>query len=344
MNFRIISSPHLHDNSRVSTIMLQVLAALVPGVLVAYWFFGAGVLIQLGIAISTTLSCEALMLKLRKRPLLPFLSDGSAIVTACLLALCIPPLSPWWLVVIGCAFAIIIAKHLYGGLGYNPFNPAMIGYVVLLISFPLEMTRWQTPIPLLAETLNIMQIWQLIFTGELPYELALDAFTSATPLDHFKTGVGLGQTSTTLFANPLYGQIAGVGWEWIGAAFAAGGLWLMYKKVIGWQIPIAMLLTIACLALLFQLIAPEQHLGIGFHWFAGGTMLGAFFIATDPVTASTTPRGRIFYGMGIGAITFIIRIWGGYPDGIAFGVLLMNMAVPTLDYYTQPRVLGETGK
>lgn len=340
MRFFRASSPHLPPPNSVAVVMRRVLYAMVPGIAAMVGFFGIGVLVNITIAALTALATEALMLALRGRPVKTFISDYSALVTALLLALALPPLAPWWLPVIGVAFAIVFGKHLYGGLGYNPFNPAMLGYVVLLISFTREMSLWPAPLPLAETTLGPLEILRAMFSGELPTGLSWDALSQATPLDHMEMQLGLARTLTEISTDPVWGAFAGVGWEWINLAFLAGGLWLIHKKVIGWQIPAGMLGGLALMAAVFWAVDPDTHPGILFHLFSGSIMLGAFFIATDPVTAATTPKGRVIYGLGIGSIVFVIRTWGAYPDGIAFGVLLMNMAAPLIDQYTRPRVYG----
>lgn len=337
MQFNQASSPHLAPVDSVQRVMRTVLWALLPGIAAAWYLFGWGVLTNIAIAMLTALLCEALMLALRKKPLRMFLRDGSALVTALLLALCLPQLAPWWLTVLATAFAIIVAKHLYGGLGYNPFNPAMVGYVVALISFPTEMTQWVIPH-------TDMSLWETLtwqFTGVMTYLEGIHGYTQATPLDTLKTQLGQGLTVGELADRPWWGVLGGQAWETLGAAFLLGGLWLLFRRVITWHIPVAMLLTLFLCALVFYTYDPDRYAPPLFHLFSGGTLLGAFFIATDPVSASTTPRGRLYYGAGIALLTYIIRTWGGYPDGIAFAVLLMNMAVPTIDYYTQPRVFGQ---
>jgi len=281
------------------------------------------------------------MLGIRDKPLRPYLSDGSALVTAILLALALPPLAPWWLVTIGTLFAIVVAKQLYGGLGFNPFNPAMVGYVVLLISFPRDMTQWLTPQMLSAHTLNFPETLNAIFNGQLPDGIGIDALTGATPLDTVKTQLGQSKTLSEIRSTAQFGDYGGRGWEWIANWYALGGIWLLYRRVIAWQIPVGMLSALLAIALVFFLIDPDTHASPLFHLFSGAAMLGAFFIATDPVTASSTPRGRLIYGMGIGLLVYLIRSFGGYPDGVAFAVLLMNMAAPMIDYYTQPRVFGK---
>ncbi|MBL1319933.1 MAG: electron transport complex subunit RsxD [Methylophaga sp.] len=335
-----LSSPFLSGTNRVTLQMLQLLLALVPAVIAIVYFFGPGVLITMALAIVLALLAEALMLKLRNRPLKPFLTDGSAIVTAVLLAIALPPLAPWWLVTIGVLFAIIFAKHLYGGLGYNPFNPAMVAYVVLLISFPLEMTTW-LPVTILSEhPLDIASAFQMIFTGQTSSGISIDALSGATPLDAMKTQIGLLQHPVDIVQQPLFGLFGGKGWEWINVLFIVGGLYLIYRRVISWHIPVSMLAALTLISAITWFVSPELAGSPLFHLLSGGTMLGAFFIATDPITASTTVKGRIVFGAGVGLLTYIIRVWGGYPDGIAFAVLLMNMLVPLIDYYTQPKVYG----
>jgi len=320
--------------------MLKVILGLIPGALCLFLFFGWGVITNLLIATVTAVVSEAAMLRLRGKPVTPALGDYSAVLTGLLLGLALPPLAPWWIPFIGAAFAIVIAKQLYGGLGYNPFNPAMVGFVVLIISFPLQMTLWSPPSGVEGETLAFADTLRLVFTGVVPAGSMLDSFTMATPLDTAKTQLGLNFTWSEIVNNPVFGSFAGHGWEWINVAFLAGGIWLWRQGAIHWQIPAGMLGGMFVISLLFYIADSDSFGSPVFHLFSGATMLGAFFIATDPVSATTTPRGRIYYGAGIGIIAYIIRTWGGYPDGVAFAVLLMNMAAPTLDYYTQPRVFG----
>ncbi len=341
MTLQTPPSPHIHSGMRISGMMLRVIAALIPAIICYTWFFGWGLIINSVIAILTAVASEALMLKLRKRPLKPFLGDGSAVLSGMLLAFCIPPLAPWWITVLGVAFALIIGKHLYGGLGYNPFNPAMIGYVMLLISFPLEMTSWMPPFILEQLEIGFIDTLGMIFFNHFPYGLGIDALSSATPLDAMKTDLGLSNTvSEIIESNALFGDFAGTGWEWVGNWLLLGGMYLIYKRVISWQIPLALIGTLFVISAFFFLMDPDTYPSPLFHIFGGATILAAFFIATDPVSASTTPKGRIVYGIGIGIIIYVIRAWGSYPDAVAFAVLLMNMAAPTIDYYTQPRVYG----
>lgn len=340
MPFQFSSSPHIHLEKGVSQLMFQVIYALVPALIAYVWYFGYGILINITLTVTTALATETLMLVARGQPLSLFLTDGSAVVTAVLLAFCLPSLTPWWIPVVGTAFALVFAKHLYGGLGYNPFNPAMVGYVLLLISFPKEMTTWLPAQDLAAQSLDLKESLKLVLTGATTQGIGVDAFSGATPLDYAKTQLELGQTMTEIRIQPLFGWLGGKGWEWVNGWFFLGGIWLLYRRVISWHIPLAMLGSLLAMGLIFHWLAPANYPSALLHIISGGTLLGAFFIATDPVTAAASPRGRLFYGAGIGCLTYIIRTWGGYPDGVAFGVLLMNMAVPTIDYYTRPRVFG----
>ena len=339
MELHNYSSPHLSLQGGVTVMMSRVLIALLPGMACAVWVFGWGIIVNCLIASLAAIAAEAGMLALRNRPVGATLYDGSALVTGVLLALALPPLSPWWIPVIGSLFAIVVAKQLYGGLGYNPFNPAMAGYVVLLISFPLELARWSPPF----EPQGLLDTLTLVFTGALPAGATLDGLTMATPLDAVKTQLGLNVTLSELAGHGLFGHFGSRGWEWINLGYLLGGLWLLRVKVIQWQIPVATLAGLFSMALVFYAVNPDTSTSPAFQLFSGAAMLGAFFIATDPISACTTPRGRLIYGAGIGMLTYLIRTWGGYPDGMAFAVLLMNMAAPTLDHYTQPRVFGQPG-
>lgn len=345
MILRTPSSPHQHAPVTVTQVMFAVVYALVPGLIAYVYFFGWGVAINVAIAVMVALIAEGAMLKLRARPVKPYLADGSVIVTAILLGMALPPLAPWWVTALGTAFAVVFAKHLYGGLGFNPFNPAMVGYAMLLVAFPRDMTTWLPPVLLDASAHSFLDAMRVIFTGEFRPGQTIDAVSMATPLDWLKTEVGQGKAiADVTSASPLFGTLGGKGWEWVNGAILMGGLWLMYRNIISWHIPVGLLGMLGMMALGFHVYDPAHYASPVFHLFSGAAMLGAFFIATDPVSASTTPRGRLIYGAGIGALTYIIRTWGGYPDAIAFAVLLMNMVVPTLDHYTQPRVYGHPRK
>lgn len=320
--------------------MLKVLLALIPGIIVYAWLFGAGILITLTLATLTALLTEAAMLKLRRRPIKPFLSDYSAVITAWLLALSIPPLAPWWVIVIGVAFSIIIAKQLYGGLGYNPFNPAMIGYAALLISFPVLMTKWPAALSIAETKLSFAEQFHFIFSNTLPAEVTMDAITSATPLDYLKTQLKLNQNIETIQAAPIFGSIGTTGGEYIALAYLLGGLYLWQQKIITWHLPMTFIASMAGIAGLFWLVDSSQFVTPTFHLFSGATMLAAFFILTDPISGPTTPKAKVVFAAAIAIIAYLIRVYGGYPDGVAFAVIFMNICVPLLDAYTQPRVFG----
>ncbi len=328
------SSPHLPVEARVSRIMLRVCLALIPGILCYSWFFGWGVISNVLIAAGTALLAETLMLLWRKRPLKKHLLDGSALITGLLLGLSIPPYAPWWLLVFGASFALIFGKHLYGGLGYNPFNPAMLGFVVLLIAFPAEMSTWVNP------QLELDSPRLSAYTQGRVGLTELDGLTAATPLDHVKTELSRQRTVDEARQSLPPGPIASYAWDWINLAFLLGGLWMLWNRTIRWQIPFGLLGGLGLCAGVFWLADADLHPGLLHHWFSGATMLGAFFIATDPVSASTTPRGRIYYGLGIGILIYLIRSFGGYPDAVAFAVLLMNICVPLIDHYTPTRTYG----
>ncbi|MBI5919505.1 MAG: electron transport complex subunit RsxD [Nitrosomonadales bacterium] len=327
----------------VPAIMRRVMLALLPGIAAYVWFYGPAILVSLTLASVTALAVEAAMLKLRERPIRPFLSDYSALLTAWLLALSIPPLAPWWLVVVGTAFAISVAKHLYGGLGNNPFNPAMIGYAVLIVSFPVQMTHWLAPHGLAQLDLDLAGQLAYIFGGQLPGNAVLDALTTATPLDTLKTQLHLDRAVADIFGLPIYGYLGGKGSEVVALGFLLGGLYLLATRIITWHVPAAFLGTLFATAGLFYLIDPAHYVAPLFHWVSGAAMLGAFFILTDPVSGPTTPRGKLIFAAGAGFLTYIIRVFGGFPDGVAFATLLMNICVPLIDAYTQPKVYGTKG-
>ena len=310
------AAPFTVARASVSGVMLQVLLALVPLAVVQVLLYGPGLLLQLSVAAVTALACEAAALKVRGRPAGVALRDGSVIVTGALLALSVPTDLPWWLTASGTAVAVLLAKHAYGGLGQNPFNPAMVGYAVLLGSFPVEMTQWP-------------------MTGA-----DWDAVTGATALDALRTGLRQSYTMTEIAAGPAFGTVGAAGAEWANAAALAGGAFLLARRVIRYHIPLSFLAGLALPAAIMHALDPGAYAGPAFHLASGATMLGAFFIATDPVSAATSERGRLIYGAGIGALTWTIRSWGNYPDGVAFAVLIMNAAVPLLDRYTVPRIHG----
>jgi electron transport complex protein RnfD len=263
------------------------------------------------------------------------------LVTGVLIGVSLPAYCPWWLVVSGSFIAIVLAKQLYGGMGFNPFNPAMVAYALLLVSFPLPMTSWPTPLPLLADgqtTPGLVAALEKVFFG-----VPIDGYSSATVLDIMKQNAGLTlddlYQKETVFSD---GRWAGAGWEWVNIAFLIGGIYLLYKKVFTWHAPVSMLAALAMMATLFYDSGSSNSSGSPiFHLLSGATMLGAFFIVTDPVSSAVSNRGRIIYGALIGILVYVIRSWGtSYPDGVAFAVLLLNFAAPFIDYYTTPRTYG----
>ena len=244
-------------------------------------------------------------------------------------------------------FAIVIVKQLYGGLGFNLFNPAMAAYVLLLVSFPVQMTSWLPVSDLLASPISFSQQLSVIFNGFTSagfsvdqLRVAIDGTTMATPLDTVKTDVAHHLTVAESMSKPIFNDWFGLGWGWVNLGFLIGGLYLLKAKIINWHIPVSFLASIAVCSGIGYIAAPGTEPGVVFHLFSGATMLGAFFIATDPVSASTTNKGRLIYGALIGLLVYLIRTFGGYPDAVAFSVLLLNMAVPLIDYYTQPRTYG----
>ncbi|MBT8136726.1 MAG: RnfABCDGE type electron transport complex subunit D [Gammaproteobacteria bacterium] len=339
MKFQVEPAPHIISARPVPQVMREVLYALIPAVVVYTWYFGAGLIVNVAIACAVALASEAAILRLRRRDVRLYLSDYSAVVTAALLAFALPSLTPWYVTVTGTLFAIVFAKHLYGGLGFNPFNPAMAGYVLLLIAFPTEMADlWIAPRGA-GDGLSVGQTLAAIFASTPP-AAGWDAITSATPLDQVQSDLSRAMTMSEINANPtMHGSIVGA-WLWINLAVAAGGIYMLARGIIRWHIPLAVIAGLALMATLFYLADADRNPSPLFHLTTGATMLGAFFIATDPVSAATSLRGRLIYGFGIGVIAYIIRTWAAYPDGIAFAVLIMNVAVPAIDYFTIPKPYG----
>lgn len=337
--FDTAPAPHLPPRGSVRALMLEVLAALTPGVLAHVYFFGPGLLVQIVLACSFALLVEAACLKLRGRALAPFLSDGSAILAAVLFALCLPPLAPWWVSALGMLIGIGLAKHAYGGLGYNLFNPAMVGYAAVLVSFPLELSQWLAPRGLVSGTPELFESLRIILFGATP-TAGWDAISTATPLDTVRQLASQGRTLVEIRSDPRFGDFGGRGWEWIANFYALGGLWLLMRRKIPWRTPVATLGSVILISLPFWAMAPDTHPSPLQHVFSGALVLAAFFIVTDPVSGCSTPRGRWIFGAGVGVLTLAIRRWGSYPDAIAFAVLLMNCAAPLIDRYTRPRVYG----
>jgi H+/Na+-translocating ferredoxin:NAD+ oxidoreductase subunit D len=336
MSLRMQSAPHLAPSATVSALMLKVLLALSPALIAQVWWFGWGIVVQLILASGIAVAVESVLLRARGRAVGPALADLSAVVTAVLLVLCLPPLTPWWVALLGVSFALVFGKHVYGGLGQNPFNPAMVGYVFLLISFPVELTAWLPPQG--DASPGLIDATRAIFGGALPGGVSWDALTQATPLDRARDGLARALTLTEITVDPRFATQTA--WRWLAGAYLLGGAFLLQQRIIRWQAPVAMLGSMIVLAAIGAHIDPDRYLGPLQHLVLGASMIGALFIITDPVTAPASARGRLVFGVGIGVLTWTIRSWGGYADGVAFAVLLMNLTVPIIDRYTVPRVYG----
>ena len=337
-----LSSPHHHNLSKTSRLMMWVLLATLPGLAVQSYFYGYGTLINLIWASSLALGFEALVLRLRRRPIMPYLTDGSALVTAFLLALALPPFSPWWLTLVAVLFSIVFAKHLYGGLGNNPFNPAMVGYALCLIAFPVSMTQWAGT----EATLTFTQQWQWFWLESINSDSGgiegIDAWTRATPLDLMRHPKGLTLNELAV-SNPQLGLGLRAS-MWVNLAYLLGGLGLLAKRVFTWHAPVAMLASLGFFAGLFHMGEPDLYPSASQHLLTGATMMAAFFIVTDPVTSATSRKGKLVFGVGVGLLVFIIRSFGNYPDAFAFAILLMNLSAPLIDTYTQPKAYGHQPK
>ena len=328
----MIDSPAIKERSTVSMLMFTVILGLLPALFLQIGFFGYQILGNLFIGIGFALFLEAVCLKLRNYPIRPFIFDGSAFVAAWLLIISVPANIPIWTLLIGIFFSIVVAKHAYGGIGSNPFNPAMIGYAVLLISFPKIMTNW--PISDGFEIRNFIQFSQFFSISNI--NEAYDAIVSATPLDQIKTSLFLGKEINIL---PISFSTLSP-YQMITILYFLGGLFLIYKKVITWHLPLSLILSIYIFSGLLHLYDQNTYMSPLFHLLNGATFLAAFFIITDPVSSPTTLKGKIIFGILIGLITVIIRNYGGYPDGIAFAVIFMNICVPLIEKFTQPKVFG----
>lgn len=329
----LISSPHKVAGAAVPTVMFEVVLGLVPGLITYACLLGWGLLVQCLIATATALACEAAALKLRGRAVKPGISDGSAVVLALILAAAVAPQAPWWTTAAGTAFAVLLAKHAFGGLGANIFNPAMAGYVFLLLCFPAEINRWSTMPDVggsLAGTLR------LIFM----HDVSIDAVSGATPLNQIKSELRLMHMLSEMDAEGTFGLLGAARWEWVNLAFLAGGIWLLIRKTIPWQLPAAVLTGLFAGSSIMFALDSDTHVSPLFSLFSGASMIGAFFVATEPVSSPTTAMGRWIYGLSIGVLTCSIRVSGIYPDGLAFSVLLMNAFTPMLDRVSRPRVLG----
>lgn len=338
------SAPFAHATNSVSATMLLVMLALTPATLFNFWLFGGPAILLFAVTVGACVAIEALCLHFSGKEIGFSLSDGSAVLTGWLLALSLPPWAPWWTGVFGALVAIALTKHAYGGIGQNVFNPAMVARVVLLVSFPVVMTTWVAPAPLFSATTPGVADSLLVLGGAaLP-----DAMSSATPLGYVKTELSRGIAVADSLAHVpslsemVLGLRAGSLGETSALLILAGGVLLLVRRVISWPIPVALVAGVLLPSTLAHLADPARYASPLFHLFAGATFLGAFFIATDYVTSPTSKTGQWVFGFGCGLLTWIIRTYAGYPEGMAFAVLLMNSLVPIIDQYTRPRVFGRS--
>lgn len=314
-------------NRSVARTMQYVLLALLPGCLVFLYQHGWGAILNILLCTLSAVAFESIAQQLRKRSVKDAIGDYSALVTGLLIALCLPPLLPWWLPVLATGFAILLAKHAFGGIGFNLFNPAMVGYAMVLISFPRDLSLWLTQPEAFSESLTTAI--KIVLNGGLSALNNWDAMTGATALDQHRT-LRLSQINVNESAQNIKGLFGALHSEWINLAFFTGGVWMLFKKVINWHIPVAFLVSLSlCIAL--HNVASDVPMSLQVHLFGGATMLCAFFIATDPVSAAANPRGRLIYAAIIGLLVYLIRAYGAYPDAVAFAVLLANCTVATID-------------
>lgn len=349
------SGPFAHSSNSVQRTMTTVLLALLPATLLNLYLFGWPAIFLFAVTIGACVLAEAVSLILAGRPLGRTLSDGSAVLTGWLLAMTLPPWAPWWIGVLGAVFAIPLAKQAFGGLGQNLFNPAMVARVALLVSFPVVMTSWVMPHPLFTATApGLADSIAITFGGQVP-----DGVTAATALGHVKTELSrgipvfqslqeFGRESAQVYMPDLMDMTTGYKAGSLGETSAIlillGGLFLIRRRIITWHIPATVIGSLFVMGTLFNLLDPARFAPGLFHVLSGATMLGAFFIATDYVTSPVTVRGQVVFGLGVGILTWVIRTFAGYPEGMAFAVLLMNSLTPIIDQYTRPRLFGRTRK
>lgn len=317
--FQVTPGPHVATTLTTERIMREVFGALVPASIAAVYFFGLHALVVILASIAAAIAVEALIELATRREIT--IRDGSAAVTGLLLALILPPGIPVWMAVVGSGFSIALGKQVFGGLGANPLNPALIGRAFLTLSWPSAMTTWQWP--------AAAAKWLTQLHGYT------DAVSSATPLGLLKGAQEI--AGRIPLSHMLVGDIAGSIGETSAIALLAGGLYLIIRRIIDWRIPVAYLGTVAVLALLYR----QNPL---FHLLAGGLIIGAFFMATDYVTSPTSSKGRVIFGIGAGVLTMLIRLFGGYPEGVCYSILIMNAFAPLIDRFTAPRIFGEVKK
>lgn len=344
MNSHLLhSGPHTRAPLGVSALMGKVMLALLPATLFGIALYGWPALWLLLVTALAAVAFEAVCLGWAGKPLRRHLLDGSALLSGWLLALTLPPWAPWWIGVSGAFLAIVVGKQVFGGIGQNPFNPAMVARVALLVSFPVEMTTWITPVVLgTSGAPDLLQSLAITFDGAIP-----DGHTGASLIGHVKTELAQQHTvpeALQSISHPLLkaflGDVRGSLGETSTLMVLGGGLWLLGARVITWHIPLSLLLTLGLLAAVSHALNADRFPGPLFHLCTGGAMFCAFFIATDYVTSPNTPLGQILFGCGIGLLIFVIRSFGGYPEGVGFAVLLMNAATPLIDHYLRPRIYG----
>ncbi|WP_422667074.1 RnfABCDGE type electron transport complex subunit D [Buchnera aphidicola] len=337
MNF-----PNIYISYSIKKIMFLVLFACIPGICTKCYFFGVNVLLQILFSIIISLLFEIIILIIRRKNFKLYLCDYSVIVTGVLFGVSLPSFIPWWIIVIGLFFSIIIAKHLYGGIGQNIFNPAMLGYAVLLVSFPLYMTNWKESNNSFSLIENVQQSFNIIFSKNSIYTVKENSivpivpefFSQATPLNDIRINSHF-HYDTVLSTSMLFNKniSAQKSWTWINISFLFGGLFLLYKNVICWRIPCSFLISLGFLSTITWFFNQQLFTSPTVHLLSGGTMICAFFIATDPVTTACSNIGRIILGIIIGFLVWILRNYSVYPDSIAFSILFSNMLVPLIDYF-----------
>ncbi|CAK0753452.1 SoxR (2Fe-2S) reducing system protein RsxD [Gammaproteobacteria bacterium] len=340
------SGPFTHAPNSVQKTMGTVLLALSPAVVLNLYLFGWPSILLLAVTVGACVAIEAACLILAERPVTATLSDNSAILTGVLLAMSLPPWAPWWIGGLGSIFAIALAKHAYGGLGQNVFNPAMVARVALLVSFPVAMTAWVNPHPLFsANAPSLVDAFTITFGGGPP-----DAMSAASALGYVKTelsrGIPISQSIKNVpdLMDMALGYRAGSLGETSALLILIGGLFLMIRGVISWHTPMGVMGALFFMGTIFHIINPERFTDGIFHLMSGATFLGAFFIATDYVTSPISKLGQLIFGIGCGLLAWIIRTFAGYPEGMAFAILLMNGLTLIIDQYTRPRVFGRTRK
>jgi len=324
----IRTSPHFESGYRVDTIMFNVILALLPVTAFAVWAFGSAALVLLAVATLSAVATEAGFARLRGRS--STLGDWSAAITGLLFGLTLPPGLPLWMAAAGGVISIALGKAIFGGLGFNPFNPALVGRAVLQAAFPVSMTTWAAPFAAGRFTSLPGSSLALPFTQPV-----YDAVAGATPLSAWKFGhVATGAADLAL------GMVSGSAGETSAVLVLLGGLYLVARNFMSWRTPVAIFATVGIFAAALHAANPERYASAPFMLFSGGLALGAVFMATDMITSPITPRGTWVYGVVIGALVVVIRTWGGMPEGVMYAILLGNALAPHLDRWTQPRVYG----